>query len=61
MPTTDHPIHDHCGVCGGEIRMQIFRNTGFCSQACQKKKAEARTILEMEAELMGDLTGEQDR
>lgn len=26
-----------CGVCGNPIRVQIMKNTGLCSQVCEKK------------------------
>lgn len=28
-----------CGVCGNPIRVQIQKNTGVCSQVCEKKAA----------------------
>lgn len=32
-------MNDICGVCGKPIRVQIQKNTGICSQACEKLKA----------------------
>ena len=26
-----------CGVCGNTIQVQIQKNTGLCSQVCEKK------------------------
>lgn len=28
-----------CGVCKKPIRVQIMKNTGLCSQVCEKKAA----------------------
>jgi predicted nucleic acid-binding Zn ribbon protein len=30
-------MNDNCGVCGKPIRVQIQKNTGVCSQVCEKK------------------------
>lgn len=32
-------MNDNCGVCGNPIRVQIQKNTGVCSQKCEKLKA----------------------
>lgn len=32
-----------CGVCGNAITVQIQKNTGLCSQKCEKK-AEQQSI-----------------
>lgn len=33
-------MNDNCGVCGKPIRVQIMKNTGVCSQVCEKRKAQ---------------------
>lgn len=32
-------MNDNCGICGNPIRVQIQKNTGVCSQVCEKKAA----------------------
>lgn len=27
---------DHCGICGVEIKVSIFKGTGWCSEDCRK-------------------------
>lgn len=31
--------HENCGVCGSPIKVQIYKNTGVCSQKCEKDAA----------------------
>jgi len=35
----------HCQICGKPIRMQIYKNTGYCCEQC-KDKAKNTTIQE---------------
>lgn len=30
---------DHCGICGKEIKVSIFRGTGWCSEEHRKELA----------------------
>jgi hypothetical protein len=30
-------MNEKCGVCGKPVLVQIQKNTGVCSQVCQKK------------------------
>jgi hypothetical protein len=49
----DQPT-EHCAVCGNAIKQMIYRGTGLCGDNCRKKKEEARTILQAEAEVMDE-------
>ena len=31
-------MSDDCKICGKPIQVQIFRNTGVCSELCRKKR-----------------------
>lgn len=44
-------IVEVCSVCGNDIRTMIFKGTGFCGIECEKKKVEARILLELAAQL----------
>lgn len=39
---------EKCGVCGNTVRVQIYKNSGVCSQKCEKaaEKINIRAVSE---------------